>query len=69
MKAKQQRQQRPVNPLAVAVDVQEAASRLGLGINTVYGKLQSGELRGLRVGTRWLVPVSALTEYVEGRSS
>ncbi len=50
---------------AVAINVREAAERLGLGYVKCYQLITSAQLRSIRVGTRRLVPVSALQEFIE----
>jgi len=43
-------------------DVQEA---LGLARNSVMALLLSGKLRSIRAGRRWLIPSSALTDFLD----
>lgn len=43
-----------MTPLVVTAE--EAASLLGVSVNTVYALCQRGELRAGRVGRRWLIP-------------
>ncbi len=50
---------------AAMVSVPEAAHRLGLGQTKVKKLIASGELRSVLVEGRRLVPVSAITAYVE----
>jgi excisionase family DNA binding protein len=49
----------------VALTVEEAAERLGIGRTLMYQLLASGEVRSLRVGRLRRVPVDALIEYIE----
>ncbi len=37
---------------------------LGLSRNTVYEMLRSGRIRSVRVGTRYLIPYSALEAFL-----
>ena len=37
---------------------------LGIGKNSAYALLNSGQLRGFRVGRSWRVPVEALEEFM-----
>jgi excisionase family DNA binding protein len=46
--------------------VEEAAEALRLSRRTVYELIRSGRLRTVKVGSRRLVPVAAVREYVEG---
>lgn len=45
--------------------VEEAAEALRLGRTAVYELIRCGRLRTVKVGTRRLVPVEAVREYVE----
>ena len=45
-------------------DVREAAKILGLGSNTTYGLVQSGRLRAVKVGRRWLIPRRELEAFL-----
>jgi excisionase family DNA binding protein len=45
--------------------VEEAAQALRLSRSVVYELIRSGELRTVKQGRRRLVPVAALTEYVD----
>jgi hypothetical protein len=51
-------------PLMVPVPV--AAQMLSLDEWSVRSLLRTSQLRGRRVGTRWLVPVAALEEFASG---
>lgn len=56
-------------PLAippVVYSVEEAAKALRLSREMLYELIRSRQLRSIKVGRRRLVPVSALTEFVEG---
>ncbi|MGW2092438.1 helix-turn-helix domain-containing protein [Promicromonospora sukumoe] len=44
--------------------VEEAAHALRLSRSVTYELIRSGRLRTVKVGARRLVPVAALTEYV-----
>ena len=46
--------------------VEEAAEALRLSRSVVYELIRSGRLRTVKEGRRRLVPVVALTEYVDG---
>ena len=46
------------------LSVNEAAAMLGIGRTALYGELQAGRLRSLKVGRRRLVPVGAIGERV-----
>lgn len=53
-----------VAPVVYRVD--EAAEALRISRDTVYELIRSGRLRTIKVGTRRLVPLVALHEYVTG---
>jgi excisionase family DNA binding protein len=60
----------PVTPLELNVgrltlSVDEAAERLGIGRSAAYEAIHRGEIPSLRIGRRFLVPVSALSRYLE----
>ncbi|CAM3967587.1 helix-turn-helix domain-containing protein [Deinococcus marmoris] len=44
----------------------EAAVHLGIGRNLIYKLIGSGQLRGVRAGTKWLIPTAALDEFLSG---
>jgi excisionase family DNA binding protein len=52
-----------VTPLLYRVE--EAAEALRLSRAMVYEIIRSGELRTVKIGTRRLVPVAALGEYID----
>lgn len=45
------------------LSVDEAARALGIGRTALYGELQAGRCRSVKVGRRRLVPSSALAAY------
>lgn len=51
---------------AVLYSVDEAALALRLSRSALYELIRSGRLRSVKSGRRRLVPVAALTEYVDG---
>jgi excisionase family DNA binding protein len=55
------------DPKPVAVPVEDASRLLGLGRTTIFAEMRAGRLKSFRVGSRRLVPVSALDEYVADR--
>lgn len=42
----------------------EAMDILGIGKNTMYRLLSSGELKGIRVGRSWRIALSALQAFL-----
>ncbi len=53
----------PIPPLLLGVD--EAASALRLGRTKIYGLMLDGTLPFVKIGSRRLIAVSALTSLVE----
>lgn len=49
--------------------VEDAARRIGVGRTTAWGLIRSGSLKHLRIGTRVIVPESAVRDYFEERLS
>lgn len=52
----------------VALTVEEAARRLGVGRTTMYALIASGEVRSVLIGRLRRVPVEALDTYLADRS-
>ncbi|MFF7990500.1 helix-turn-helix domain-containing protein [Kitasatospora xanthocidica] len=52
----------------VALTVEEAARRLGVGRTTMYALVASGEVPSVTIGRLRRVPAEALKEYVAARS-
>ncbi len=44
--------------------VKEVCAALGIGRNTVYRLLHSGELKSIRIGNKYKVPKKFLIEYI-----
>lgn len=60
---------RPVNvteKLAdrLALSPQEIVATTGVGRNTVYAALAKGELRGKRIGKKWLVSIDEVKRWL-----
>ena len=49
--------------------VEEVCEVLYIGRNTAYDLLNSGQLRGFRIGRVWKIPRDALTRFIEERCS
>lgn len=56
-----------VNPSALSIA--EAAAQLGVHRLTLRASIDRGEIRAIRIGRRWLIPVSALDDLLAGRRS
>ena len=46
---------------------EEVMEFLGVGKNTLYSLLNSGELQAFRIGKVWKIPRKSVTAYVEGK--
>lgn len=45
----------------------EAARRLGVGLDYLYGLLWTGKLQGQKVGRRWYIPTPAVEARLKAR--
>jgi excisionase family DNA binding protein len=45
----------------------EAARRLGVGLDYLYGLLWTGKLQGQKVGGRWAIPAAAVEARLKAR--
>lgn len=55
---------RTVDELPIMLDVKDVAKILGIGRNLAYSLVNSGEIKGLRVGTKIRIPKQALIDYM-----
>ena len=46
--------------------VREAAERLGISRNLVYGEIESGKIPSFRIGGRILIPRPVIDRLIEG---
>ncbi|MQS13379.1 helix-turn-helix domain-containing protein [Streptomyces kaniharaensis] len=51
----------------VALTVEEAARRLGVGRTTMYGLVSSGEVPSVMIGRLRRIPAKALSDYIAAR--
>ena len=54
----------PDEPLVLTIA--QASARLGLHRQTLRAAIDRGDLRAVRVGRRWLVPIAAIEELLGG---
>lgn len=52
------------DPTLVALTVEEAARRIGVGRTTMYALLASGEVQSVQIGRLRRIPAQALNEYI-----
>lgn len=55
---------RTVEELPLMLDIKDVAQILGIGRNLAYSLVNSGEIKGLRVGTKIRIPKQALIDYM-----
>lgn len=59
---------RPSAPVEAAIDLHEAARRLGVSYRTVWRRVQSGDLPAMRVGRVWRVKPADLETFSRARA-
>lgn len=57
------------DPTLVALTVEEAARRLGVGRTTMYALVTSGEVPSVMIGRLRRIPAQALSDYIVNRAS
>lgn len=57
----------PASEERQVLTIAEAAARLGIHRQTLRAAIERGDVRASRIGRRWLVPVAAIDELLEGR--
>ena len=58
---------RSFDELPLALRVEELMPVLGIGRNTAYELVRSGQIRSVRVGKQIRIPKEALREYLSGK--
>lgn len=58
---------RSFDELPLALRVEELMPVLGIGRNTAYELVRSGQIRSVRVGKQIRIPKEALREYLNGK--
>lgn len=53
-----------LNDLYEVLNVEEAMDYLLIGKNKLYSLLQSGKLKGFRVGRKWRIPRKSIQDYI-----
>jgi len=56
-------------PATKVVRVEDAARQLGVGRTIVFGLIRSGALRSIKIGSRRLVPMTAIDEFIKQQSN
>jgi len=57
------------NPKRMVITVEELGERLGVGLSTAYEMVNDGYVRARQINRKWLIPLSALDEYLAGRDN
>ena len=58
---------RNLHDLPVTLRVEELMPILGIGRNTAYELIRSGQIRSIRIGRQIRIPRDALLEFLNGR--
>ena len=58
---------RSFDELPLALRVEDLMPILGIGRNTAYELVRSGQIRSVRVGKQIRIPKEALREYLSGK--
>lgn len=58
-------ERRKEEQIPVVLTPAEAMDILGVGKNTIYRLLNSGELHGVRVGRNWRISIETLSTYLK----
>lgn len=53
------------NTIPNITEIDGLCKMLGIGKNTAYNLLTSGEIDSFKVGSVWKIPVSSINEYIE----
>ena len=56
-----------LDDLPVTLRVEELMPILGIGRNTAYELIRSGQIRSIRIGRQIRIPRDALLEFLNGR--
>ncbi|MCL6527549.1 helix-turn-helix domain-containing protein [Meiothermus granaticius] len=57
----------PISKLAYSVE--EFAHVVGLSRNHAYALVRGGEVRAVKAGSRWIIPIKAVERWLEGQES
>ena len=58
---------RDLHELSVTLRVEDLMPLLGIGRNTAYELIRSGQIRSVRIGRQIRIPREALLEFLDGR--
>lgn len=46
------------------IEIEDLCAALGIGKNTAYSLLTSGEIDAFKIGTVWKIPTKSIDEYI-----
>lgn len=46
------------------IEIEDLCSYLGIGKNTAYSLLTSGEIDAFKIGTVWKIPIASIDNYI-----
>ena len=49
----------------LVIEIEELCNTLGIGKNTAYTLLTSGEIDAFKIGTVWKIPIKSVEKYIE----
>lgn len=52
----------------LAYSVEEFARAIGISLNHAYALVRGGQVKAVRAGSRWVVPVKAVERWLEGQN-
>lgn len=58
---------RDLHDLSMTLRVEDLMPLLGIGRNTAYELIRSGQIRSVRIGRQIRIPRDALLEFLDGR--
>lgn len=56
------------NTITLVITVEDLAHRLMIGRNTAYSLVRSGKIRSIKIGRKYLIPKTAVEEYLNAAS-
>ena len=51
----------------LVIEIEELCTTLGIGKNTAYTLLTSGEIDAFKIGTVWKIPIKGVEDYIESK--
>ncbi len=54
---------------SILISMEEFQSMLGIGKNTAYNLLKSGEIACFKIGKTWKIPRQSINDYINAKSA